>query len=71
MSHFSAEGISNDVANYITMALDPNVGILVRYLSKNVPDYAASLDRLEVELDQKLHDSNITLLELFHRVAIR
>jgi hypothetical protein len=53
------------------MALDPNVGILVRYLSKNVPDYAASLDRLEVELDQKLHDSNITLLELFHRVAIR
>jgi hypothetical protein len=67
----SAEGISNNLANYMTMALDPNVGHLVRYMTREVPDYPRLLEQLQEELDTKLSTSNMTILELFHKVAIK
>jgi hypothetical protein len=54
----------------MTMALDPNVGHLVKYMTREVSAYGSLLDQLQVELDIKLQSSNITILDLFHRVAI-
>jgi hypothetical protein len=69
--HIPAEGISNNLANYMTMALDPNVGHLVRYMTRQVPDYPSLLQQLELQLEGKLQSSNISILELFHKVAVR
>jgi hypothetical protein len=55
----------------MTMALDPNVGHLVKYMTREVPAYPILLDRLQEELDRKLNTSNLTILELFHKVAIK
>ena len=58
------------MANYMTMALDPNVGHLVKYMTREVSEYGALLDQLQGELDIKLNSSNMTILDLFHKVAI-
>ena len=54
----------------MTMALDPNVGHLVKYMTREVTAYGALLDQLQVELEIKLHSTNMTILDLFHKVAI-
>ena len=66
----SAEGISNNLANYMTMALDPNVAQLVSYMSKKIPNYETLLKKLQFELELALYTSNISIIDLFHRVAI-
>lgn len=55
----------------MTMALDPNVGHIVQHMEKVIPTYKETLDGLQVELDEKLRSQKATLLELFHKVAIR
>jgi hypothetical protein len=68
---FLAEGISNNLANYMTMALDPNVDNLVKYMTREIPAYSKLLEQLQLELEIKLLQSKLTVLELFHKVAIR
>jgi hypothetical protein len=65
------EGISNDLANYMTMAIDPNVGHIVKFMEEEIPTYAQKLLNLQKELELKLASSRLTLPELFHKVAIR
>ena len=67
----TAEGISNNLANYMTMALDPNVGNIVEFMGQEIPSYTLLLQQLQVELDIKLISSGLTLPELFHKVAVR
>ena len=54
----------------MTMALDPNVAQLVRYMSKKISNYETLLKKLQFELELKLYTSNISIIDLFHRVAI-
>ncbi len=55
----------------MTMALDPNVGHLVKYMNHEVPAYGQLLDSLQQELDDKLIQSKMSILDLFQKVAIR
>ncbi len=71
MFFLSDEGISNDLANYMTMAIDPNVGHIVKFMEGEIPTYAQRLLNLQKELEFKLASSRLTLPELFHKVAIR
>lgn len=68
---YQAVGMSNNLANYMTMALDPNVAHLVKFMNKNVPAYAQLLDQLQEELDIKLIKSKLSIVDLFHKVAIK
>jgi hypothetical protein len=36
---FLVEGVSPYLANYMTMALDPNVGHLVSFMREEIPNY--------------------------------
>jgi len=65
------EGISPNLANYMTMALDPNVGHLVSFMREEVPTYDQLLKDLQSELDDKLYSQNLTLIELFHKIAMK
>ena len=65
---YQAVGMSNNLANYMTMALDPNVAHLVKFMNKNVPAYAQLLDQLQEELDIKLIKSKLSIVDLFHFV---
>jgi hypothetical protein len=65
------EGISNNLANYMTMAIDPNVGHIVRFMEKEIPTYRKTLADLQEELKKKLNSTGLSLPELFHKVAIR
>ena len=65
------EDISNELANYMTMTLDLNVANLASYMNRTVPNYDALINELDAQLETKLKASNITILELFHRLAIR
>ena len=67
----SEEDISNELANYMTMTLDLNVANLASYMNRTVPNYDALINELDAQLETKLKASNITILELFHRLAIR
>jgi hypothetical protein len=55
----------------MTMALDPNVDNLVKYMTREIPAYSKLLEQLQEELEIKLIQSKLTVLELFHKVAIR
>ncbi len=66
-----AENISEDLANYITMTLDPNVGNLVSFMKDDIPSYEDTLVRLQNELDQKLVESESSLIEVFHKIAMK
>ena len=68
---FLVENISNDLANYMTMALDPNVGAMNKFIEKEYPNFKSLMESLRLELDVKLSTFGITLPELFHRIAIR
>jgi hypothetical protein len=55
----------------MTMAIDPNIGDIVKFMEKEIPTYRKTLADLQVELQNKLNSSGISLPEMFHKVAIR
>ncbi len=55
----------------MTMALDPNVAHLVKFMNQSVPDYVRLLDQLQEELDIHLIKSRQSIIDLFHKVAIK
>ncbi len=59
------------MANYLTMALDPNAANLFKMMSSQIVQYKNRMKELELELDQILKSKGISIVELFHRVAIR
>ncbi len=70
----SEYGVSDSLANYLTMALDVTVGDFVKFMETQFRpgEYRALLDGLEVELDRVMTDGNFTdVLELFRAIAIR
>lgn len=67
---FIAEGVSDELANYMTMALDPKVGLFVKYQKRNF-GYIALLQQLQRELNVKLITSKLTMLGLYQKIAIR
>lgn len=69
--YFKAEGISYNLSNYMTMALDPNAANHVQYIKKYDPNFQTMLDSLSDELNRKLEESGLTIVELFKKIAIR
>jgi hypothetical protein len=59
------------MANYLTMALDPNAANLFKLLSFQKGNHAQRLEQLELELNRMLKAKNITIVELMKRIAIR
>ena len=59
------------MANYLTMSLDPNAGSLYHLMSSQVNTYQQKIKDLEKELDDILRLKNLTIVELFHKIAIR
>ena len=59
------------MANYITMALDPNAGRTYELMSQQIENYQKNITRLEDELETILNNKNITIVDLFHKIAIR
>ena len=55
----------------MTMALDPNVGHIVKFMEKEIPGYKDLIYNLRAELQSKLNGSKVSLPELFHKVAVR
>ncbi len=60
-----------NLANYMTMALDPNIAHLANHMKTEYPSFETLLYDLNDELDMKLKSDNLTILELFHKVAVR
>ena len=59
------------MANYLTMALDPNAANIYELMSKQIPNYQEKIMNLEDELDEILISKNISIVNLFHKIAIR
>ena len=55
----------------MTMALDPNAANIYELMSDQIENYQERILQLEDELDEILLSRNISVFELFHRVAIR
>jgi len=53
------------------MALDPNAGNIFKLMDHQIPNYKEKMMDLEDELDEILLSKNVSILELFQRVAIR
>lgn len=60
-----------EIANYITMALDPSASTLYRFMSSQIGNYAQRINELQTELDQILTSRNITIVDLMKKLAIR
>jgi len=69
--NFSAEGLSNDLVSYLSVVFDPNAGHLHKMLAREVPDFTTRVANAEKELKKHLADNHITIIDLFHRIAIR
>ena len=65
------EGITNEMANYITMALDPNAGNLYKLMNNQIGNYENKMEILQSELEQILLVRNLTIVDLFHKIAVR
>ena len=63
--------ISNELANYITMALDSSSASIYEIMSEIHSDYCDEMDALAHELSQILEDLNMSLLDLFKALAVR
>jgi hypothetical protein len=55
----------------MTMALDPSAGAIYQLMSRQISNYQDRIAELEDQLDQILLSKNITIMDLFHRIAIR
>jgi hypothetical protein len=55
----------------MTMAIDPNAGKIVQFMKQEISNYSEMLISLETELQNKLQSSQLTLPQLFHKVAVR
>ena len=55
----------------MTMAIDPNVGHIVRFMKQEIPTYTQTIQDLGRDLQLKLQSSGLSLPQLFHKVAIR
>ena len=64
-------GISNEMANYMTMVFDPMAPGVLAAKAEQDPSYADRLDDLSTELDRILSSKNMTFLELMNAVAVR
>ena len=64
-------GISNEMANYMTMVFDPMAPSVLAAKTEQEPGYADRLDDLSTELDRILSSRNMTFLELMNAVAVR
>ena len=64
-------GISNEMANYMTMVFDPMAPSVLAAKTELEPGYADRLDDLSTELDRILSTKNMTFLELMNAVAVR
>jgi hypothetical protein len=53
------------------MALDPNAANIYELMSKQIPNYREKIMNLEDELDEILISKNISIVNLFHKIAIR
>jgi hypothetical protein len=58
------------MANYLTMALDPNVGSLYAFMVQMFPPIVPMISRLETELDALLVKHNFDIVDLYHKIAI-
>jgi len=58
------------MANYLTMALDPNAGNIHDLMSGQVDHYQEQMMDLEDELQDILLAKNISIIDLFHKIAI-
>ena len=64
-------GISNEMANYMTMVFDPMAPSVLAAKTEQDSSYADRLDVLSTELDRILSLRNMTFLELMNAVAVR
>ena len=72
MYALSAEnGISNEMANYLTMVFDPMAPSIRAAKTEQNSSYAGRLANLSAELDRLLSSKNMTFLELMNAVAVR
>ena len=62
--------ISNELANYISWSLEFNVKSIYDYMSTHTSGFKQRTEELKDELDQLLIDHNLTILELYKRLAI-
>jgi hypothetical protein len=53
------------------MALDPNAANIHELMSNQIENYGEKILQLEDELNEILLSINISVIDLFHRVAIR
>ena len=67
-----ALNISNHMANYLAMGLNPNSGNLFRWYSSEtfVPNYTLIMKGLELELDQILLKHNVGMNQLVKMIAV-
>ena len=59
------------MANYLTMALDPNAGNLYKLMNNQIGNYKRNIQQLEYELDKILYVRNLTIVDLFHKIAMK
>ena len=59
------------MANYITMALDPNASNLYNLMSYQIGNYAQRIRELQLELENILTTRNLSVVDLMKKIAIR
>ena len=63
-------GISDELANYISWSLEINVKSIYDYMAETRPDFKPRIAQLKSQLDQILEGHNLTILELYKKLAI-
>jgi len=53
------------------MALDPNSANLYKMMIGQIENYKQRINNLQDELDSILKSKNITIVDLFHKIAMR
>lgn len=71
---FSEYGIDNDLAGYMTFAVNPNAQRYLKFMEDEDNSTQSVTDRLKQqskELASILKANNLNILELYHKVAVR
>lgn len=66
-----SQNISDELANYMTMVLDPNVKDFLENIKITHPEYIQVLHQYKNDLDRILKQNQMSLLDLYHKIAVR
>ncbi len=64
-------GVSKDLANYLTLTFDPAATNMMKFHEETDPAFITYVEGLATELDAKLAEKDMNVIQLMEEIAVK